>query len=70
MSDVPTQPSDSLREGSEIERFGQREECPPAAQCIRDRIEGMTPPNEQLLELADRNPPPGEWFSANEESPF
>jgi len=64
------EPSHLPREGPEVDPFGERDECLPAGQGIQDRIERMTPSDEQLLELAKRNPPAEEWFSADEECQF
>jgi len=64
------EPGHLPREGPAVDPFGDREECLPAGQGILDRIERMTPPDEQLLEFAKRNQPPEEWFSADQESPF
>jgi hypothetical protein len=70
MSDRAMGPSHLPRKGREVDRFGEREECLPAGQGIGDRIGRMTPTDEQLLELAKRNPPADEWLSADEECPF
>lgn len=35
-----------------------------------DIVQSITPPDEELLKLAERYPPPQEWFKADEECPF
>ena len=33
-------------------------------------LKQLTPPNARLLELADKNPPPAEWFEGDVERPW
>lgn len=45
----------------------------PSASSVADeleQIEALTPSNAELLRLAERCPPPSEWFNADEECPF
>lgn len=40
------------------------------AAIASQEVLSMTPPNDELLRMAERFPPPPEWFDANEERPF
>lgn len=70
MKDRAMEPSHLPCERPAVDPFGERGQCLRAGQATHDRIERMTPRDEQLLELAKRNPPAEEWISADEECPF
>jgi hypothetical protein len=60
---------------AEAKRLVRRKEWPTAGQALEDLIAareaaGIAPSYEELLALADRSPPPAEWFTADEPKPF
>lgn len=55
--------------------IGESPEWPaePAEKTLatwEDIIESITPSDEELAKLAEKHPPPREWFEVDEECPF
>jgi len=45
------------------------ERYPPMPRPVED-LGPLSPPNDELMKLAEHNPPPPQWFENDEERPF